>query len=238
MANRIFISGDTHGLLDAGKLINLSEKEKLDYKDYLIICGDCGVVWDKDLLDAHIEVYENLNTNVMFIDGNHENFDMLNEYKVEIWAGGKIHKISDHITHLMRGQVFEILGKTFFCLGGANSTDKAYRTEHISWWNDEEITHTNLQESLENLSKHNFKVDYVLTHCPPNKIITKIAEIFTQCGESVPYFLEKKLKHTSSGEILDILQQKIDFKKWFFGHLHIDEYMLKHNALFENIIKL
>ena len=30
---------------------------------------------------------------------------MLNNYKVEMWNGGKVHKIRNNIIHLMRGQV-------------------------------------------------------------------------------------------------------------------------------------
>lgn len=32
---------------------------------------------------------------------------MLEEYPVEIWNGGKVHRINDSVIHLMRGQVFE-----------------------------------------------------------------------------------------------------------------------------------
>ena len=41
--------------------------------------------------------------------------------------------ISDSICHLMRGQVFDIDGKTFFTFGGGNSIDKAWRTPGVSW---------------------------------------------------------------------------------------------------------
>ena len=34
---------------------------------------------------------------------NHENHDALDAYPVEFWNGGKVHKISDSIIHLMRG---------------------------------------------------------------------------------------------------------------------------------------
>ena len=98
--NRIVIVGDTHGIKDAGKIKRLQESDKkLDYGDYIIICGDVGIVWSKETLKESIEFYENFGTNILFVDGNHENFDMLKEYKKEKWNGGDVHKISEHIIH-------------------------------------------------------------------------------------------------------------------------------------------
>ena len=117
MAGRVYVTGDTHGLLDTYKILKFQEKEnKLDYDDYLIICGDAGIVWDNETLKDSIDYYENLGTNILFVDGNHENFDILNSFPISIWNGGKVHKISDRIFHLMRGQVFNIFGKTFLII--------------------------------------------------------------------------------------------------------------------------
>ena len=50
---------------------------------------------------------------------------LLDEYPVEQWHGGNVHKIRPHVIHLMRGQVFELQGRTFFTMGGAQSHDIA-----------------------------------------------------------------------------------------------------------------
>lgn len=39
----IYISGDTHGIWDVNKIQELNATKD----DYIIICGDCGVLWDK-----------------------------------------------------------------------------------------------------------------------------------------------------------------------------------------------
>ena len=39
----IYISGDTHGIWDVNKLKELNATKD----DYIIVCGDCGVLWDK-----------------------------------------------------------------------------------------------------------------------------------------------------------------------------------------------
>ena len=41
----------------------------------------------------------------------------------------KVHFVESDIIHLMRGQVFDIGGTTFFTFGGAYSIDRMYRTE-------------------------------------------------------------------------------------------------------------
>ena len=64
----------------------------------------------------------------------------------------------------MRGQVFTINSKKFFTFGGASSIDIARRTENIDWWRDELPNYREMNEGLENLEKHNFEIDYILTH--------------------------------------------------------------------------
>ena len=189
--NRIVLAGDTHGVLTLDKVFNYQQtKNKLDMSDYLIICGDCGVVWDEDILGSIIEKYNSIGTNILFVDGNHENFDLLNSYPVETWNGGKVHKIAENIIHLMRGQVFEIFGKKILTLGGACSTDKAQRTEHFSWWADEEFSEHDLQEALRNLKKHQNKVDFVISHSPTDDLIELLKAMYTQCGEDIPWYLK------------------------------------------------
>lgn len=236
--NRVFICGDTHGTLDVGEIEQLKIKKELDYGDYIIVCGDCGVVWDKETLFEHSKYFENIGCNILFIDGNHENFDMLNEYPVEVWNGGKIHKISEHIYHLLRGQVFEILGKRFLTLGGADSSDKEWRTEHTSWWSNERITYDDIIEAKQNLEKIDYKVDYVITHTPSTKTLNNFIKILTQCGEAIPFYLREKVSSTPSTDILDFIDENVKYKQWFCGHLHIDEKINKIQLLYNDIVEI
>ena len=50
-----------------------------------------------------------------------ENFDRLDEMPVEMWCGGRVHRINDSVLHLMRGEAFDIAGRKVFCMGGARS---------------------------------------------------------------------------------------------------------------------
>lgn len=235
---RIFICGDTHGTLDVDKLDRLKLTWQLNYNDYLIICGDSGIVWSSDTLQKHIKYFESLQCYVLYVDGNHENYDMLNKYPVEVWHGGKIQKISEHIYHLLRGQVFNICNKTFLTIGGADSSDKEYREEHISWWSDETITYDDINEAKQNLEKIDYKVDYVITHTPSSKTLNDFANILTQCGESIPSYLQSKIITTPSTDMLNFVNKNVKYKQWFCGHLHIDEIVEKTQILYCKVVEI
>ena len=128
----IYVTGDTHGQIDFYKLRVFAEEHPgLTKDDYVIIAGDFGGVWNSRTLDEDLAPYEELSFTVLFVDGNHENFDLLATFPKEVWKGGLVHRIRTNIIHLMRGQVYEIEGKTFFTLGGATSIDKYMRTEYL-----------------------------------------------------------------------------------------------------------
>ena len=140
------ISGDIHGTLDIGKLVKFFEECEEDYskEDYLIICGDVGVCGFSAQNEAETrKILRDLPVTTLFVDGNHEHFEHLNSYAIEEWNGGKVHFIESDIIHLMRGQVYNIDGTTFFTFGGAYSIDKLYRTEGISWFPEDSTSSGN-----------------------------------------------------------------------------------------------
>ena len=122
----IYATGDLHGNALRFQPEYFPEQYEMTKDDYMIVCGDFGFVWNGDKSDdAQLGKLEALPFTVLFVDGNHENFDALNEYPVEQWHGGKVHRIRPHVLHLMRGQAFELQGRTFFTMGGAQSHDIA-----------------------------------------------------------------------------------------------------------------
>lgn len=222
----IYITGDTHIPIDMAKLDTnyFPVQENLSKKDYLIICGDFGGVWDRT--KEREEILNELgskNFTILFVDGNHENFDMLDKMPVSQWHGGKVHFIRDTIIHLMRGQIFEIDGLKFFTMGGGNSNDKAFRIPHRSWWKQELPNDMEKQIGLENLALNDNKVDYIITHTAPTDIVIQIRDINADELELNEYLLN--IKNT------------VQFKKWFFGHFHtnriLDEkFILLYNKFY------
>ena len=105
----IYATGDLHGNPLRFQPQYFPEQAKMMKDDYMIVCSDFGCVWNGDKSDdPQLDRLETLPFTVLFIDGNHENFDALSEYPVEQWRGGKVRKIRPHVMHLMRGQAFEL----------------------------------------------------------------------------------------------------------------------------------
>ena len=137
---KFILSGDTHGTFDLDKIITFFQKQNTTYtkEDYLIICGDTGICGYSETEETKVRhILRNLPVTTLFIDGNHEDFKKLNAFPVEKWHGGNVHFIEKDIIHLMRGQIFNLSGITFFTFGGAYSPDRAYREEGISWFPEE-----------------------------------------------------------------------------------------------------
>lgn len=207
------LSGDTHGTLDIGKIVHFFEErgDAFGKEDYLIICGDVGVCGFETLEENETRrILRNLPVTTLFIDGNHENFEQLHSYGVEIWNGGKVHFIENNIIHLMRGQVFVIDGTTFFTFGGAYSMDRMSRTEGLSWFPEEIPSREEYEEGWKNLEKADFKVDYVLTHTGPGEVVAAMGYggLSDEDMELCRY--------------LQNVADRIDFEAWYFGHFHED----------------
>lgn len=112
----IFITGDTHIPIDIHKLSSkrFPQQKSMTKDDHLIICGDFGGVWDGSREEKYwIKWLENKNFTTLFVDGNHENFDILNDLPLEDLGGEKVHRIGDGIYHLMRGRIYKIEDQTF-----------------------------------------------------------------------------------------------------------------------------
>lgn len=207
------ITGDTHGTIDIGKAVKYFAGREDEYTkdDYLIICGDVGVCGFSALEETETRnILRNLPVTVLFVDGNHENFEHLNSYPAEEWNGGKVHFIESDIIHLMRGQVYNIEGVSFFTFGGAYSIDKMCRAMGISWFPEEIPNHDEYEEGWNNLKKAGFQVDYILSHTGPREVVAQMGYIEYEEGEiALRHYLQRVADNT-------------DFKAWYFGHFHED----------------
>ncbi len=224
----IFITGDTHIPIDINKLstTKFPKQKYLSEEDYVIVCGDFGGVWDH----SHEERYwlkwlASKNFTTLFIDGNHENHQMLNdEFPVIQFCGGNAHKINDKILHLMRGQVYSIGEKKLFTMGGASSHDKESRKEGKNWWSQEMPSENEYQTAAHNLQASGWQVDFVITHCAPNSIQSQVKDGYEE---------------SELTDFLESVKEKLTFDKWFFGHYHVDKQIAdKYICIFEKIVEL
>ena len=226
----IFVTGDTHGLHDFHKLhIFACEHPDLTSDDYVIIAGDFGAIWSGSTLAENLSYYTNLPFTVLFVDGNHENFDLIETFPEEMWKGGRVHRIKPNIIHLMRGQVFEIEGKTFFTFGGATSIDRAFRIEGKSWWWQERATEQEFDEGIANLKRYNNEVDYVITHaCGMRAIMSPRLRAAAGIKISCPEV-----------QLLSNFENIIKCRHWYFGHFHMDERLNdKYTVLYNKVVEI
>jgi len=223
----IYITGDTHIPIDITKLSfkRFPQQKEMTKEDYLIIYGDFGGIFSGDNEEKYwLKWLSDKKFTTLFIDGNHENFDLLSSFPKIRFHGGNAHKISDKIYHLMRGQVFEIDGKKIFTFGGASSHDKEYRTEGKNWWKAELPSDEEYKTAICYLNKSDNNVDIIITHCAPTSIQKEVDE---------KYDINKLT------DFLEDLKNRITYSKWFFGHYHKDlEVDNKHTAIFERVVLL
>ena len=247
--NKIIITGDIHGNpFQRLNLENFPEGKTFTKEDYVIILGDFGLVWDDSAMEhSCLDWLENKPWTTLFIDGNHENYDLLNKFPIEEWGGGRVQKIRSSVIHLLRGEVYDIGGYKFLAMGGARSHDiqdgvlevgdprikiwkkddfKLFRINHISWWEEEIPNEKERKNALKNLAENDYKVDYILTHEAPSSDVVLMDHLLYHPDEYSKW-LEMEIR------------QKVKYKKWFFGHYHLNlDVNEKETCLFERRIRI
>lgn len=242
----IFITGDCHGDYRRLNTQNFPIQKKLTRNDFIIVCGDFGFWNPSSEQDWWLDWLSAKPFTLLWVDGNHENFDLLKEYPIHSWKGGKVQYIRDNVVHLMRGQIFELEGASFFTFGGARShdiqdgildiddedfaetsrqlraRDALFRVNHISWWKEELPDKQEMDEGKENLEKHGWQVDYIITHCAPTAFLEDL--------QALPDLMT---------DYLEEIRRRCEYKKWFFGHYHDNrELTEKDRLLYEQILRI
>ena len=227
----IYLTGDTHGKRDMQKLLSDRNTKHIGSDDYLVILGDFGAIWYGDDRDKNIlDWYDARPYTTLFVDGNHENFNVIKTYPVVNMFGGKVQRVSEKVFHLMRGEIYNIEGQSIFVMGGGLSIDKQWRVEGVSWWSDEIPSQDEFKYAEANLKKHDFKVDYIFSHCCSTE---DQDAIFWRNGMR-PFKYADKLTQWFS-----YIKPSLTYKHWYFGHYHLDDVLdEKHTCLYEEIIKL
>ena len=132
--------------------------------------------------------------------------------------------MTDHVIHLMRGQLFTLDGCKIFTMGGGASGDVEFRTEGVSWWPEEMPNAVEYGEAMRTLMDAQFAVDYVVTHTAPLQIVNQ----FRRRPSEEPF-----------NRFLEGIDARLHYKRWYFGHVHkdldVDE---RHTAVYQNLLPL
>lgn len=205
----LMFMGDVHGECGAMKPFLESDCKTL------IQLGDFGFVWKYNDIkyNKFIRKFskEYKDKEILFVPGNHENYDVIDKCPMVKIYGGRARKISPNIFALIRGEIYTIDGKTFLSIGGADSQDKLWRMPGVSWWEQERIS---ARESVEIFNKIanlpiDMTIDYIVTHTMPLSIAKKHFYVRENSEKTVEIFLDR---------VFDILKGRA--KKWYCGHWH------------------
>lgn len=163
MKSKFMFVGDTHGNIKHWSyLMGTAFNNKVTD---IIVCGDFGywphMSWGIDYLNLVAKLAKLNNIHVWWVDGNHDNHDLLDRLVAKHGSDKPIETPNEWVKWIPRGCRFEINGWKMMGYGGAWSVDWEDRELGISYWDQEMID----PEHLDSVSDE--EVDILITHEAP-----------------------------------------------------------------------
>jgi TPR repeat protein/predicted phosphodiesterase len=218
---RIILLADIHGHLRLDFTREKLSKLKLQAEDVVVILGDAGIVWQEPMRVDIKEFYSSLPCALLFLDGNHENFDLLNRMKTVTRYGGLVHEVLPNVFHLLRGQAYLVNGKKCFVFGGAYSIKRENNSSPVHTWESELPNVDEYRLGLKTAAENENRFDLIFTHQAPRSLLDAIDYVYANAETKLLDYLEK-------------LKQEVSFDLWYFGHIHRDLQEWKLISLYEN----
>lgn len=207
---RIVFAGDWHG--NANFALAATALAHYEHKaDVILHTGDFGYDFTPGFLAALNDLLMRQNMALMFVDGNHENFDWLLSQPVD--KKTRLRPLAERIWHIPRGTKWTWGGVRFLGLGGAVSIDKLARVPGESWWPQEALTSPQLIKA-----RRVGQVDVMITHdCPTDVFIPGVDD-----GRPVPVSWRPMLAecHANRAKLAGVVNA---VKPWLLvhGHYHV-----------------
>lgn len=251
---------DCHGDFTRFSTDNFPQGKNLTKEDYVIILGDCGLIWSQK--EDKNEIYwknwlENKPWTTLFIDGNHCNFDRLNSYEVSEWNGGKVHFIRPSVIHMMRGEIFNIGGKKILAMGGAESHD----TQNGIIDPADYPTRRDMRKACRELEERCGGWQFAMYRIKgeswwPQEIPTSAERMYALDNlEKVNNKVNFILTHEAPASVINWIsvfppteysmwlerniKHCVEYKHWYFGHYHLNKYINdKETCLYEQIKRI
>lgn len=102
------------------------------------------------------------------------------------------------------------------------------RREGKTWWPEEMPSESEMKRCRASLDRVGWKVDYVVTHEAPSDLADEL------CMECNREFYDDSLQ-----AFLGELDGRLDYRTWFFGHYHDDEWRDdKHRLIYQDIVPI
>ena len=222
----IYCTGDMHG--DSLRF-NDKKLKKLKKGDSLIICGDFGFIWDgSEKEQKFLKKLGRKKYNILFLEGSHENFELLASYPTTEWNKGLVRQISGRLMQLCRGSIFEIDGVKLFAFGGGISLASELADGEEQYVDEALPTEEDLQNAIDNLEAQGREVDYVVSYEPPSVLKDFIHE------ENSDIVVKSQIN-----ALFDEIVTHCEYKKWVFGKCHKNKIVSpKYTAVYTGIVEL
>ena len=217
----MYFLGDVHAESPLMRdFLNSEEKYCLQLGDFGFIFKYNDWKWNKFL--NHFE--KNYPNKMIFtVLGNHENYDSIEKMPVKDMFGARCRKIRSNVYAVERGEILSIEGLNILCIGGADSIDKAWRQDGISWWTQEKISDTDVKKTVEKGLTCSF--DMVCSHAMPAFFML---QNFTPCFQTGSEFSLEKI-------YCDIENNGGHIPLWIGGHVHNSIDMTYNDTLFRSL---
>lgn len=224
----IYITGDTHGAFK--HVEEFCKRMQTSREDILIIMGDAGINFNGPRYDNPKKKWlESLPITIFSIHGNHEQRPYtIPSYKEKSWHGGTVFYEQEYPSLLFAkdGEIFDLNGKKTVVIGGAYSIDKEVRLAYgWGWWEDEQPSEEIKRYVEQQLAKHGWNVDVVLSHTTPLKY--EPVEVF------IPG-IDQSMVDKTTESWLDGIEERLNYKKWYCGHFHTEKKIDKLEIMYEN----
>jgi hypothetical protein len=185
---RLCFSGDWH--MNTASAVQVLANARNEGAEVVIQLGDFGVFSGpagSHFLATVDRTAGELGLDVLFVDGNHEDFDFLESIPL---APGGYRSLGEHVFHAPRNLRWEWSGLRFCAFGGATSLDRPSRLPGVSWWPQESHTLEQLH-----LLTNDGQTDVLLTHdCPAGVPIPGITHRMPTPAWD-PFELERAWQH-------------------------------------------
>lgn len=236
----IYITGDRHGDFTDLKVDSMCGK--YTEKDIIIILGDAGINYyvkqkrnaEENLLQEEKkcrklkeDIQSVVNATLFCVHGNHEaRPECIEGYQKKKWHGGTVYyqKEYPNILFAKDGEVYDFNGKKYIVIGGAYSIDKTYRLLcGYNWFKDEQPSDAIKKKVEARLEKEKWKMHGVLSHTCPYQYEPK--ELFLK-------EVDQDKVDKSTEKWLDIIEKKLDYQVWCFGHYHGEKTIIQEDGRF------
>lgn len=207
---KILMVGDSHG--DKYFMRQMVLKAASNDIHTIFQLGDFGFVWpgNDESLDDLNEYAKERDVEIIFLPGNHEDWDQLDRYEIDACLSENVtlsgfFPVRSNILYTGRVNTWYWNSVKFAVAGGAYSIDKQWRTPGHSWWPQEELTNDDIERLMSDVGDD--PVDVLLTHDAPT-------------WGDFNYTLKNIPESHMHRQKMSAIHKSLSPIVWFHGHYH------------------